>query len=152
MLYAKKLHLLLGKWTGSEKISSFEYFEETEFNWDKHNDLIHYEQRTWDKKTGLPLHWESGFIKPIDSEGVDHFEISNAQDSGRVEILKGRYSKDKNIHRLHLNSKVLANDSRMVMSERIFAIDNNKLSYIMKMSTNNIEEHQQHLKAELIKI
>jgi hypothetical protein len=45
--------------------------------------------------------------------------------------------------------KVIQNDPRMVNSERIFTINQNELSYVMKMTTKNTPEHQQHLASSL---
>ena len=155
-LKTAQLHFLLGKWKGNgfgkfPTIDTFYYNEELTFEYDGLNDLIHYEQRTWYKGNNSPLHWESGFIKPI--EGMNNaFEISNSQDSGRVEVMTGIYELINNIHNLHFNIKLIQNDPRMVSSERIFIIYKDKLTYTMKMSTKNTPEHQQHLKAELVKI
>jgi len=151
-----KLHFLLGKWKGSgfgkfPTIESFEYDEELFFEHDGLNDLIHYQQRTWMKGNKEPLHWESGFINPVENKN-NYFEISNSQDGGRVEVLKGKYKLNHDVHTLHFKSKLVENDPRMVKSERIFKIEGDKLEYLMKMTTKNITQHQQHLKAELKKI
>jgi len=155
-LKTAKLHFLLGKWKGNgfgkfPTIDTFYYIEELTFECDGLNDLIHYEQKTWYKDNNSPLHWESGFIKPIDDTN-NAFEISNSQDSGRVEVLTGKYELINNIHILHFKIKLIQNDPRMVSSERIFTINDNELTYTMKMSTKNTPEHQQHLKAELVKV
>jgi THAP domain-containing protein 4 len=87
-LKTKKLHFLLGRWTGNGNgkfptIASFNYRETLTFSIDGLNDLIHYEQKTWLTHNDEPSHWESGFIKPVENEETI-FEISNSQDSGRV--------------------------------------------------------------------
>ena len=147
----------MGKWEGfgEEKlttINSFKYIEELNFTSDGFNDLIHYEQRTWLIKDAIeePSHWESGFIKPIENI-KDSFKISNAQDSGRVEVLEGKYIKEKEIHHLHFKMQVIKNDIRMVNSERVYTINGNEMSFIMKMTTQKIVKHQQHLHARLIR-
>ena len=150
-----KLHFLLGTWSGIGNgqfptIKSFTYSENLAFNFDGVNDLIHYEQRTWLAPDNTPSHWESGFIKPVEGE-EDIFEISNSQDSGRVEVLRGEYTRKDDIDILHFKMKLIQNDPRMVSSERIFTIQDNQLSYIKKMSTLNTKEHQQHLQAMLYK-
>ncbi|MFO0435371.1 MAG: FABP family protein [Sphingobacteriaceae bacterium] len=155
-LKTNKLHFLLGEWHGNGKgqfptINSFEYTEILTFKMDGTNDLIHYEQRTWLKPNQTPSHWESGFIKPV--EGKENvFEISNAQDSGRVEVLIGELVTEDGKHILHFKMKLLQNDPRVISSERIFTISNQNLSYIKKMATQNTPDHQQHLEAELFKI
>lgn len=155
-LKTAKLHFLLGEWQGNGNgkfptITSFDYTETLTFKFDGTNDLIHYEQRTWLKPNHTPSHWESGFIKPIDGQ-ENFFEISNSQDSGRVEVLKGELVTEQQTHTLHFKMKLLHNDPRVVSSERIFTIKDNQLSYIKKMATQNTPEHQQHLQAELHKI
>ncbi len=150
----KKLHFLLGTWKGNGKgkfttITSFEYREVLTFSIDGLNDLIHYEQKTWLTHNETPSHWESGFIKPVENE-ENYFEISNSQDSGRVEVLKGELASSGELHNLHFKMKLIQNDPRMVNSERIFTINQNELSYVMKMTTKNTPEHQQHL-ASLLK-
>ena len=105
-----KLHFLLGTWSGIGNgqfptIKSFTYSENLAFNFDGVNDLIHYEQRTWLAPDNTPSHWESGFIKPVEGE-EDIFEISNSQDSGRVEVLKGTYKFESGEYILHLKSKI----------------------------------------------
>jgi hypothetical protein len=150
-----RLHFLLGKWTGNGSgkfptITSFNYTETLTFNFDGVNDLIQYEQRTWLTPNNTPSHWESGFIKPVEGE-ENVFEISNSQDSGRVEVLRGEYSRQNGSDILHFKMKLIQNDPRMVSSERIFTIQDNQLSYVKKMATQNTPEHQQHLQATLYK-
>jgi hypothetical protein len=129
---------------------SFNYKETLTFNFDGLNDLIHYEQRTWLIPNDIPSHWESGFIKPIEDE-ENVFEISNSQDSGRVEVLRGKYFRENDTIILHFKMKLIQNDPRIVSSERIFTIEGNQLSYVKKMATKNIPTHQQHLEATLLK-
>ena len=150
-----RLHFLLGKWTGNGSgkfptITSFNYTETLTFNFDGVNDLIQYEQRTWLTPNNTPSHWESGFIKPVEGE-ENVFEISNSQDSGRVEVLRGEYSRQNGSDILHFKMKLIQNDPRMVSSERIFTIQDNQLTYVKKMATQNTPEHQQHLQATLYK-
>jgi hypothetical protein len=155
-LKTKKLHFLSGTWTGNGNgkfptITSFNYREILTFSIDGLNDLIHYEQKTWLTHNDTPSHWESGFIKPVENE-ENVFEISNSQDSGRIEVLKGTYKLENGEHILHLKSKILQNDPRMRSSERKFVSIGSKLSYIVYMATQNTPDHQQHLEAELFKI
>jgi hypothetical protein len=152
-LKTKKLHFLLGTWTGNGNgkfptITSFNYREILTFSIDGLNDLIHYEQKTWLTHNDTPSHWESGFIKPVENE-ENVFEILNSQDSGRVEVLKGKLISDVENHTIHFKMKLIQNDPRMVNSERIFTMQQDKLSYIVKMATKNTPEHQQHLESTL---
>lgn len=153
-LKTRKLHYLLGTWEGQGEgkfptITSFKYKEILTFNSDGVNDLIHYEQRTWLIPNNTPSHWESGFIKPLEDENL--FEISNSQDSGRVEVLRGDFQNNNNIITLKFKMKLIQNDPRMVNSERIFTFHDSKLTYRMKMTTKNTPLHQQHLEAILYK-
>jgi hypothetical protein len=155
-LKTHKLHFLLGTWEGQGEgkfptITPFTYREVFTFRFDGLNDLIHYEQQAWLTPDQSPSHWESGFIKAVEGED-DIFEISNSQDSGRIEVLKGTYKLENGEHILHLKSKILQNDPRMRSSERKFVSIGSKLSYIVYMATQNTPDHQQHLEAELFKI
>lgn len=155
ILITKKLHFLLGTWYGEGSgkfptIAAFDYGELLIFRWDGFNDLIFYEQQTWLKPNGVPAHWESGFIKPTGNM-LNEFEISNSQDSGRVEVLQGQYRCNGNEHILHFKNKILNNDDRMVSSEREFKFLNNQLSYVVKMSTKDVRNHQQHLESHLVR-
>lgn len=154
-LKTHRLHFLLGKWSGVgtgqfPTITPFSYKEILTFNFDGHSDLIHYEQRTWLIPNDIPSHWESGFIKPVEEE-ENVFEISNAQDSGRVEVLRGEYFIKNGTVILHFKMKLIQNDPRLVSSERIFTIRDNQLSYVKKRATKNTPVHQQHLQATLFK-
>lgn len=150
-----KLHYLLGIWEGKGEgkfptIASFTYREILSFQFDGLNDLIHYEQKTWLTPSQEPSHWESGFIKAVEGQ-EDVFEISNSQDSGRVEVLRGKYKYKNGQHVLHLKSRILQNDPRMKSSERKFVSEENELTYLVYMATQNTSEHQQHLKSSLIR-
>jgi hypothetical protein len=46
-------------------------------------------------------------------------------------------------------SKLFGNDPRMISTSREYILDNNKLSYEMKMATVKNNELKTHLKAEL---
>ena len=50
-------------------------------------------------------------------------EISNSQDSGRVEVLQGKIELiENNDFKIEFNSIVLENDPRLVQTKRIFEI------------------------------
>ena len=80
-----------GTWQGEGRgrfptIDDFRYEERLQLVADDAYPLLAYEQRTW-LEDGEPGHWESGFWRPGPGGVV---EISNAQESGRVEVLSGR--------------------------------------------------------------
>lgn len=153
----KKLALLLGVWKGEgvaqfPTITTCPYREELRFESNGEEPVLHFEQKTWVQATGAPLHWESGFIKPND---LGELEILNAQNSGRVEVLRGRIvseEQNKNVLELHFESTTFGNDPRMLRSSRKFRCDGDMLHYIVSMATVKTPELQQHLSATLKRV
>src|SRR5262245_22647809 len=83
---------LSGRWSGRGRgqyptIKSFEFAEETSFVPAPEYPMLRYEQRTWLLPGREPSHWELGLWRVVDGGEV---EVSNAQDSGRVEVGRGR--------------------------------------------------------------
>lgn len=154
----EKLSLLIGKWEGKGNvkfptIESTEYIEELEFKFIGDDESIKFEQRTWINVNGVkgnPLHWESGFIIAYPD---DTFELFNAQNSKRVEVMKSIFIniEESKLH-LTFESKYFGNDERMVKTMRDFCVDENSLHFIMKMATQNTPEFQQHLESKLKKV
>jgi hypothetical protein len=147
-----RLSALEGIWRGRGSgnyptIDSFEYDETLIFEPDASYPLIHYRQRTRLLPSGESSHWESGFIRPLD-DGV--VEVSNSQDSGRVEVLRGRLDDGEPL-RLVLDSVVLDHDPRLVQTRRILTLQNGTLRYEVQMSTRTTPEPvlQTHLEAVL---
>lgn len=153
----EKLLLLLGTWKGNgianfPTIEKTEYIEELEFKFIGDDESIMFEQRTWfnvDGKKGAPLHWESGFIIAYPDET---FELFNAQNSKRVEVMKSTVVQitETNLQ-ISFESKYFGNDERMVKTTRDFMIDGNSLRFIMKMATQNTPEFQKHLESFLVR-
>ncbi len=94
----KTLRRFIGTWRGTGNggfptIDTFTYDEEIVFTSNDIEPLIRYEQRTWDTTNRAdpkePLHWEVGFLRPTEAGFI---EISNAQNSGRVEVLRGQFT------------------------------------------------------------
>ncbi len=151
----KKLSQLIGTWKGNgianfPTIEKTAYTEELEFKFIGDDESIMFEQRTWfnvDGKKGAPLHWESGFIIAYPD---DTFELFNAQNSKRVEVMKSIDVKinETNLH-ITFESKYFGNDERMVKTTRDFIVDGNSLSYMMKMATQKKPEFQKHLESVL---
>jgi len=149
----RRLSLLEGTWRGTgagdyPTIDAFEYEETIRFDVDDSYPLIHYEQKTRLIPSGEASHWESGFIRPLDDGSV---EWSSVQDSGRVEVLRGRLAAATGETRLVLDSIVLGHDPRLVSTQRTFTLRGDRLSYIVRMSTRTTPEPRlgRHLKAEL---
>ncbi|MDQ6786974.1 MAG: FABP family protein [Acidobacteriota bacterium] len=155
-----RLSPLLGMWRGTGRgkfptIEAFDYTEELKFESNSCEPLIHFEQKTWVEPSteinGSPLHWESGFIRPVEDGTI---EISNAQNGGRVEVLKGRIDMAeylKGTLLLSLESVLFGNDPRMVQTRRTLTLKDNKLSYLIEMATVRTPNLQQHLEASLTK-
>jgi len=153
-----RLSPLVGTWKGEGSgrfptIASFNYFEECVFSSNDYEPLIHFEQKTWVKSTdptnGTPLHWESGFVRAIEDGRV---EISNAQNGGRVEVLRGAIDETaylEGIVLLKLESVLLGNDPRLIQTTRRYQLQNDILTYSIEMATTRTPKREQHLEAKL---
>lgn len=147
----RQLDPLLGVWKGQGQgqyptIDSFEYSEELRFALHAEYPMLAYEQKTV-LSSGEASHWEYGFIRPVD-EGV--VELSNVQDSGRVEVLRATLSE---LSEIHFQSVHHGHDPRMVATERFLKLEGDRLEYKARMSTTTTPqpEMQCHLKATLIR-
>jgi hypothetical protein len=156
MTLLEVLSLLHGRWLGTGRggyptIQPFEFAEETTFVLALEYPLLRYEQRTVLLPDRKSSHWEVGFLRPTD-DGL--LEISNAQDGGRVEVLRGSYSitADPPVRvRLALRSKIIANDPRMLETERVITVRGDVLHYENYMVTTTTERpvREKHLEAWL---
>lgn len=154
-----KLSMLHGTWKGKgfaqyPTIESTEYEEVLKFEFDSDYPIIHFEQKVILVPGNSASHWESGFIKETDEGEI---LMSNAQNNGRTEVLKGKINSEKlniNILEIEFNSIAFANDSRMIKSKRIFTVNVNKLHYVKFMSTTLTEKPQmlKHIEANLVKV
>ncbi len=153
----KKLAPLVGLWKGAglaqfPTISACPYLEELRFESNGEEPVMHFEQKTWIQATGAPLHWESGFFKPNDA---GELEILNAQNSGRVEVLRGTVvsaQQSASLLALHFESVVFGNDARMLRSSRTFYCEGDTLRYVVAIATVKTPEFQQHLAATLTRV
>ncbi len=153
-----RLRALLGKWSGRGRggfptIDAFEYDEHLVFEANDVEPLLHYEQRTWDtthrSDHAEPLHWESGFIRPTDTGCI---EIFNAQNGGRVEVLRGRLAAPDDrgdTPLMSLTSVIVAHDERIVSTARQYDLRDDVLSYRMEMATRTTPDLTMHLEATL---
>ena len=156
-----RLSALVGTWKGEGNgrfptIPSFNYLEECVFSSDGCEPIIHFEQKTWVKSTdetnGRPLHWESGFIRATEDGSV---EISNAQNGGRVEVLRGTIDEAaylEGIMLLKLESVLFGNDPRLIQTTRRYELQADILIYSIEMATTKTPQRQQHLEARLEKV
>jgi hypothetical protein len=148
------LAALAGMWHGTGRgryptIAPFEYSEALVVEVDLAYPLMHYEQRTVLQPGDEAGHWESGFIRPLEDGQV---EMSSAQDSGRVEVLRGHVSvAAPQGWEMQLDSVVLGHDPRLVQTRRVFTLTGDELRYVKYMATHTTPEPvlQQHLEALL---
>lgn len=148
------LSQLAGSWRGSGEgsyptIERFEYEEILQFEFEPAYPLIHYEQRTR-LRDGEASHWESGFLRWLEDGSI---EISNAQDGGRVEVLRGTLTpgEAEGHFTLELSSNTFGNDPRLVRTRRTIIFSDDRLEYRMEMSTHTTDTPRllQHLEATL---
>jgi hypothetical protein len=153
-----ELKVLLGVWRGFGRgvfptIEPFRYLEETKFTDNAGEMILHFEQKSWLlDETGeivKPLHWESGFFMPTEDGCI---EILNAQNSRRVEVLRGCSRIENGRWILETESVLHGYDERMTASARRFEVFESTLRYKVDMATNRVAEIQIHLEAELRKI
>lgn len=153
-----KLSSLIGIWKGTgtayfPTIETTEYIEELEFRFTGDDESIMFDQKTWHRinnEKGKPLHFESGFII---AGSDDTFELLNAQNSNRVEVLKCiRLETGISKTELTFESKYFGNDERMVKTQREYFTNENIMKFRMSMSTQNTPEFQEHLKSVLEKV
>lgn len=75
----------------------------------------------------------------------------NAQNGGRVEVLRGPFDLRSDGFVLNLESILVANDVRMDRTTRQFTLQGSALQYTMQMSTTKIPELTSHVGANLAK-
>ena len=145
---------LSGKWVGRGRgqyptIDAFEYAEETSFLVAPEYPMVRHEQRAWLLPGRESSHWELGFWRAVSDAEV---ELSTAQDSGRVEVLRGRVvAEGRDGLRLELFSTYVGNDPRIVKTERVFRLQSGVLHYtkFMATTTTPIPRRIQHHEASL---
>ena len=148
------LSRLAGRWVGRGRgryptIEPFEFAEETTFLLAPEYPMVRYEQRAWLLPGRESSHWELGLWRIVDGGAV---ELSTAQDSGRVEVLRGLVeAAGEDGLRLELFSTCLANDARLVRTERVISLRAGVLRYTTYMATTTTPtpERLQHLEATL---
>ena len=154
------LRELLGSWHGTGRggfptIDEFTYDEELVFTSDAVEPVISYEQKTWDTTHRCdhaePLHWEVGFIRPTEDGCV---ELSNAQNGGRVEVLRGRLTQSEERGGsllLTLDSVLVGHDERIIRTRRRYQIAPATLRCHIEMATRSTPILTTHLRASLQK-
>ena len=142
------LSWLVGSWAGRgaghyPTIESFEYVEQVEF---AHvgKPFLSYVQRTKHAETGLPLHAESGYLRPV---GLDRVEFVIAQPSGIMELHEGTV--DGQVIALRSVSVITTATAKDVTEvHRTLTVADDALSYTVDMAAVGLEL-QHHLTATL---
>ena len=146
--------LLEGAWTGQGRgtyptVQSFDYRETLIFTRRDDRSLA-YEQRTQKRYDGqtewLVSHWENGFLRILEN---GELEMVNAQSGGRSEVLIGRAEMSGSSFRIHLHSKIVTNDPRMICTSRTFELEGEALRYQVEMQTTAVDRLTHHLKIAL---
>ena len=142
---------MLGEWHGSgageyPTIEPFRYNEQVEF---RHvgKPFISYVQRTKHADTGLPLHAESGYLRPV---GPDRIEFVVVQPSGIVEMHEGVVASQ----RIELTAtQVMTTPTAKVVSavRRVISVDGDALTYDVEMGAVG-QPLQHHLAATLTRV
>jgi hypothetical protein len=127
--------------------------EETKFTENEGEQIVHFEQKSWqtdgEGQVIKPLHWESGFFMPTEDGFI---EILNAQNSRRVEVLRGSSFFENERWMLDTKSVLHGYDERMSESARKFELAGDTLRYELQMATTKVAQIQMHLEAELKRI
>lgn len=145
------LSFLIGEWHGSGEgryptIESFRYHEQVEF---RHvgKPFISYVQRTKHADTGMPLHAESGYLRPV---GVDRVEFVVVQPSGIVEMHDGVVVGQRiELTATDVLTTPTAKDAADV--RRALTVDGDSLSYTVDMGAVGLPL-QHHLAATLSRV
>lgn len=142
---------LIGKWEG-KGVATFPSIQQTNYREqliiEPHGDdrVLKVEQKTW-RSNGNILHWEAGFIRPIDD---DTYEWGNAQNNGRTEVLRGTITVSTSLQLiLAMDGVAFSNDSRIKQSHRRFNVVGEVLEYNMSMATTAYPQIQPHLQSKL---
>ena len=153
--HIERLAQLVGRWTGTGNarfptIEDCPYREETQFDWNASEPLLHYEQRTWRLADAEPLHWESGFLMADDA---GRFTLVNSQNGPRVELLEGVLAEESGgVLKLGLESRLNAGDDRVVRTARLWTLAGGHFGYTVWMATTRVPELGFHLEASLAKV
>ena len=145
------LAFLLGTWQGTgtgvyPTIDDFSFAEEVTF---AHvgKPFLAYSQKTKDTGTGLPLHAESGYLRP---QGDGRLELVLAQPSGIVEVLGGNVE-GRDIH-LASTAVVGADSAKPVTAtERRIWVDGEVLCSSVAMAAMGLEL-QHHVVSEMYRL
>jgi hypothetical protein len=144
----RHLEFLLGHWVGSGEgeyptIDDFGYTEQV---WFEHvgKPFLSYRQGTRDASGGLPLHAESGYLRPV---GTDRVELVLSQPSGIIEVHEGTVSRRSiRLESVQIVTTATAKDVTEV--SRTIEVDGDRLTYQLSMAAVGLPL-QHHLSAVL---
>ncbi|NNC79545.1 MAG: FABP family protein [Acidimicrobiales bacterium] len=143
---------LLGTWAGE---GAGEYPTIEDFRYSEHVTFAHvgkpffaYNQKTKHEETGLPLHAEAGYLRPV---GLDRVELLNVQPSGIMEIYEGTVDGTTlDLVAVQVATSATAKDVTEVTRRITVDPEGETLSYRMQMAAVG-EPLQHHLAATLHK-
>jgi hypothetical protein len=149
-LHPDIVHLawLVGSWAGAgagryPTIEPFDYLEQVEFG-HVGKPFLSYVQRTKHAETGLPLHAEAGYIRPV---GTDRAELVVSQPSGISEVHEGVID-EQTINFRSISVVTTATAKEVSAVNRTLAVDGDTLSYTVDMGAVGLDL-QHHLSAML---
>lgn len=140
---------ITGNWLGEgfakfPTITDTAYSEYLHITADQDKQALYYNQKTSYKggeKDGQTVFWDAGFIAVV----KDDILLVSAQIGGRTETLKLVSFDDRAV----FESVHIENDEKTIRSQRIFMLEENRISYELNMNTHQAPDFQNHLKAEL---
>lgn len=142
------LSFLVGHWAGqgSGHYPTIEDFDYREQVWFEHvgKPFIAYRQGTKHASTGLPLHAESGYLRPVGTTGL---ELVLVQPSGIVEVHEGEVD-GTSLQLRSTNVLTTATAKDVAAVERSIRVDDDRLTYDLSMAAVGLEL-QHHLAATL---
>lgn len=144
------LSFLLGQWRGTGEgryptIEPFAYNEQVEFG-HVGKPFLAYTQRTKHAETGMPLHAEAGYLRPV---GIDRIEFVVVQPSGIVEMHEGAVDVQARTVELTTTDVLTTPTAKEVSAvTRSLRVDGDALSYTVDMGAVG-QPLQHHLAATL---
>ena len=147
------LAFLLGTWRGSghgeyPTIEPFDYVEEVTFG-HVGKPFVAYQQRTRHAVTDLPLHAESGYLRPagVQPDGSLRVELVLAHPSGLLELAQGDVH-DTRLRLATLSVTGTPTAKEVSAVERDVDVDGDTLSYAVRMAAVGVPLTH-HLAAQL---
>ncbi|MGI9595391.1 MAG: FABP family protein [Acidimicrobiales bacterium] len=146
---------MLGTWRGTgdgsyPTIEDFGYHEEVTFG-HVGKPFLAYSQKTRHAETGLPLHAETGYWRPV---GDGRFEVVLSHPTGILESLAGTFTPADGggVFELGCDDVTLSETAvRVDRTARRFVIDGDELSYDFSMAAVGLDMTH-HLRATLIRV